>query len=54
MNHKVFQPRPNAITFAIWEQLGKLTPQTRPVAGINWRDYVKSGGPAMYIGRGRK
>lgn len=23
----------------------------KPAAGLNWREYVKSGGPARYVGK---
>lgn len=44
-----FKPTPTPIVMAIWEYLGRLHPPLLPTAGINWRAYVKSGGPAKYI-----
>ena len=45
-----FKPTPTPQVMAMWEYLGKLHPPLLPTAGINWRDYIKSGGIAKHIG----
>lgn len=50
-NTHLFQPTPAPIILAMWQYLGRLTMPTLPTAGISWRDYIRIGGPATYIGR---
>jgi hypothetical protein len=46
-----FKPTPAPITFSMREMLGRLHLPLLPSAGLNWREYIKSGGPARYIGK---
>jgi hypothetical protein len=48
---RFFQPKPTPVVMAMWEYLGRLTVPMQPTAGINWMAYVRSGGPARYIGK---
>jgi hypothetical protein len=51
MTKRDFKPTPTPVVMAMWEYLGRLTVPMQPTAGINWMAYVRSGGPAQYIGR---